>query len=356
MPGHIRIPGLSDDTLKEKVISFLKEIKGVSNIKSPKWVEFVYNESKFIVGRFYDGEFIVFRKAKSGGMLTNNMRSKSFKDFKERLPKFISLNFRKRTLPYIFHKNDKIEASAEMRKFAYNGDIITASSKQEAIQKIVADSNKINMDEFLKAVEKRDWKYLRKIPYKKWEELDKFLAKKYYDNFETLLKANFKRVKVVKQTKNCRITIYTFDTEDFKDVKLKMYYNAILPKYKEVGEVDFSMDFENGKGWYQGYDYPNKPEKIIKYIKEGFQEYRKEQKEKLEKKLKEKKKPDVKKPISKPKYTNLHTYKSDLYDALTARGLNSEFAMDYVNGLDNDFMKDNQDIKLLVDEAVREWG
>lgn len=135
MPG-IRIPGLSD-TLKEKVISFLKEIKGVSDIKSTKGVEFVYNESKFIVGKFYDSEFIVFRKAKNGSMLTNNMRSKSFKDFKERLPKFISLNFRKRTLPYVFYKNDKIEASVE-RPFSYNGKIITASSKEEAIHKIVA--------------------------------------------------------------------------------------------------------------------------------------------------------------------------------------------------------------------------
>ena len=56
------------------------------------------------------------------------------------------------------------------------------------------------------------------------------------------------------------------------------------------------------------------------------------------------------------KYTNLNDYKSDIYDALTARGLNSEFAMDYVAGIDKDFMMDNQDIKALADEAVREWG
>jgi len=150
MPGHTRIPGVPD-TLKEKVISFLKEIKGVSNIKSPDYVGFVYNKSKFIVGKFYDGEFIVCRIAKNGDMITNKMRSKSFKDFKERLPKFISLNFRKRTLPYIFYKNDKIEATAstESKQFSYKGQVITASSKEEAIQ--VFASGFLGKQKFTKA-------------------------------------------------------------------------------------------------------------------------------------------------------------------------------------------------------------
>ena len=64
----------------------------------------------------------------------------------------------------------------------------------------------------------------------------------------------------------------------------------------------------------------------------------------------------VKSKIKKPKYTNIHDYKTDIYDALINKGFNDEFAMDYIAGLDYEFMKDNQNINELVDEALREWG
>ena len=93
------------------------------------------------------------------------------------------------------------------------------------------------------------------------------------------------------------------------------------------------------------FDYEDNCDKIVKYVEEIFNT----DEEILQIKKENEGKPEI-------KYTNLRNYKSDIYDELTARGLNSEFAMDYVNGLDVDFMKDHQDIKALADEAVREWG
>lgn len=93
------------------------------------------------------------------------------------------------------------------------------------------------------------------------------------------------------------------------------------------------------------FDYEDNCDKIVKYVEEIFN---------TDEEIQQIKKENEGKP--EIKYTNLRNYKEDIYDELTARGLNSEFAMDYVNGLDVDFMKDHQDIKALADEAVREWG
>lgn len=217
------------------------------------------------------------------------------------------------------------------KPFSYRGKIITASSKVEAIKKVVATK----------------------------EEEEK--AGKFLNNLEKALSSNFKNFTIKKRTKNNKKANYIFDTKEYKGLTLRVEYDFEKDKedivyYEYDGDVYVELDSDKWDVWsdccFNGDEIP----KIIKWIKsESKKGYQEEQKE-LEKKLKEKKKPAVKKPTSKPKYTNLHTYKSDLYDALTARGLNSEFAMDYVNGLDNYFMKTHQDIKLLVDEAVREWG
>lgn len=104
-------------------------------------------------------------------------------------------------------------------------------------------------------------------------------------------------------------------------------------------------DFCNYKR--KDFDYEGNCKNIVKRVEEIFN---------TDEEILELKKKNNDTDQNKPKYTNLQTYKSDIYDALTARGLNSEFAMDYVNGLDKDFMLDNQDIKKLADEAAREWG
>lgn len=65
--------------------------------------------------------------------------------------------------------------------------------------------------------------------------------------------------------------------------------------------------------------------------------------------------PCTEKPAT-PKYTNLHRYEQDLYDAITARGIDPEIAMDYCHDLDNDFMRDHQDIEALADEVALEYG
>lgn len=172
---------------------------------------------------------------------------------------------------------------------------------------------------------------------------------------------------------------YIFDTKEYKGLTFDVWYEFEKDKeeityyeyegdiYEHKGDVFAELYYDTWVGWSENSFNGNEVSKIIKWIKsESKKRYQEEQKElkkkeeqakkELEKKLKEKKKPTVKKPTIRPKYTNLYTYKSDLYDALTARGLNSEFAMDYVNDLDNDFMKRHQDIKRLIDEAVREWG
>lgn len=55
-----------------------------------------------------------------------------------------------------------VTGSAESKVFAYKGQVITASSKQEAIQKIVASGNFVGVQKFTKAELKKAWDELVK--------------------------------------------------------------------------------------------------------------------------------------------------------------------------------------------------
>ena len=187
----------------------------------------------------------------------------------------------------------------------------------------------------------------------------------FFTAFEKALKDNFKNVELIKKLKSNSKAKYSFDTKEYHcDLELEFDYGE-KGLYDESGDIYAWLDFDDGYEFYDDYFGDDEIDKIIKWIKASSKKDKEkaieiEKKEKLARQKREeleKKKPVVKKPkVKKPKYTNLNDYKSDIYDALTARGLNSEFAMDYVAGLDYDFMKNYQDINELADEAVREWG
>lgn len=185
--------------------------------------------------------------------------------------------------------------------------------------------------------------------------------------FEKALKDNFKNVELTKKLKSNSKAKYSFDTKEYNcDLDIEFDYGE--KGIDEDGDIYAWLDFEDGYEFYDDFFGDDEIDKIIKWIKtsskkdkekvieiEKIERQKRKEREKQEELAK--KNPAVKKPkVKKPKYTNLNDYKSDIYDALTARGLNSEFAMDYVAGLDYDFMRDNQDINELADEAVREWG
>lgn len=183
----------------------------------------------------------------------------------------------------------------------------------------------------------------------------------FFTAFEIALKDNFKNVELIKKLKSNSKAKYTFDTKEYHcDLDIEFDYGE-KGLDDEGGDIYAWLDFEDGYEFYEDFFGDDEIDKIIKWIKASSKKD-KENVIKLEKIEREKQKELAKKnqaaksKVKKPKYTDLHVYKSDIYDALTSRGLNSEFAMDYVAGLDYDFMKANQDINELVDEAVREWG
>lgn len=193
-------------------------------------------------------------------------------------------------------------------------------------------------------------------------------GEEFFTAFEIALKDNFENVTLVKKLKSNSKAKYSFNTKEYHcDLELEFDY-GVKGLFDENGNVEAGdiyawLDFEDGYDFYDDFFGADEIDKIINWIKASSKKDKEKvieiQKKKELAKQEElaKKKPAVKKPrVKKPKYTDLHKYKSDIYDALTARGLNSEFAMDYVAGLDYDFMKDNQDINKLADEAVREWG
>jgi hypothetical protein len=190
----------------------------------------------------------------------------------------------------------------------------------------------------------------------------------FFTAFEKALKDNFENVELIKKLKSNSKAKYSFDTKEYQcDLDLEFDYGE-KGLDDEGGDIYAWLDFEDGYEFYEDFFGDDEIDKIIKWIKasskkdkekvieiDEIERQKREEREKQEEMLK--KKPVVKKTrVKKPKYTDLHVYKSDIYDALTARGLGDEFAMDYVAGLDYDFMKANQDINELADEAVREWG
>ena len=189
----------------------------------------------------------------------------------------------------------------------------------------------------------------------------------FFTAFEIALKDNFKNVELIKKLKSNSKAKYSFDTKEYHcDLDLEFDYGE--KGIDEDGDIYAWLDFDDGYEFYEDFFGDDEIDKIIKWIKasskkdkekvieiEKIEKQKREEREKQEEMAK--KKPVVKKPrVKKPKYTDLHVYKCDIYDALTDRGLGDEFAMDYVAGLDYDFMKANQDINELADEAVREWG
>lgn len=187
-------------------------------------------------------------------------------------------------------------------------------------------------------------------------------GEEFFTAFEIALKNNFKNVALMKKLKSNSKARYSFDTKEYNcELELEFDY-GVKGLFDENGNIEAGdiyafLDFD-GSSFADDFFGDDEIDKIIKWIKTSSKKEKEE--EAIERRKKEelaKKKSVIKKPkVKKPKYTDLHKYKSDIYDALTARGLNSEFAMDYVAGLDYDFMKAHQNIKELADEAVREWG
>ena len=176
----------------------------------------------------------------------------------------------------------------------------------------------------------------------------------FFTAFEIALKDNFENVELIKKLKSNSKAKYSFDTKEYHcDLDVDFDYGE-KGLSDEIGDIYVWLDFEDGYEVHDDFFGDDEIDKIIKWIKVSSKKD-KENVIKLERQKKEelaKKKSKVK----KPKYTNIHDYKTDIYDALISRGFDSEFAMDYIAGLDYVFMRDNQDINKLADEAVREWG
>ena len=190
----------------------------------------------------------------------------------------------------------------------------------------------------------------------------------FFTAFEKALKDNFKNVELIKKLKSNSKAKYSFDTKEYQcDLDIEFDYSE-KGLYDEGGDIYAWLDFDDGYEFYDDFFGDDEIDKIIKWIKASSKKdkekvielekiERQKRKEREKQEELEKKNPAAKKPkVKKPKYTNIHDYKTDIYDALINKGFNDEFAMDYIAGLDYEFMKDNQDINELVDEAVREWG
>jgi len=125
---------------KERVISFLTKIPGVKVKKEDNkyYVTFSYKRNKFRVTNNYkvfigdDGYF------GAGRMLSND-----FASFKERLIKYINLNFNERSIQKHYYADEDIVTASVNRVFAStsrkfrfsDGSIITASCVEEAKEK-----------------------------------------------------------------------------------------------------------------------------------------------------------------------------------------------------------------------------
>lgn len=191
---------------------------------------------------------------------------------------------------------------------------------------------------------------------------DREEAQAFFDKLDAVLANKFSNLEIIKRTKDKEHTDYTFDTKEFKEVKLRVFYCPTKYLYDEDDDeqVDISLYYPH-EAW-KPKEWDNE-EFAVKDISTKMLEWIEAKSKAYYAKIqaihnKKKQKIVKKKPVAKKKlkYTDLSDYKQDIYDALTARGLGMEFALDYVNGLDRDFMLDHQDIKALADEAVREWG
>lgn len=174
----------------------------------------------------------------------------------------------------------------------------------------------------------------------------------FFNAIETALKDNFENVALMKKLKSNSKARYSFDTKEYNcELELEFDYGE-KGLDDNGGDIYAFLDFD-GSSFADDFFGDDEIDKIINWIKISS---RKEKENKNKEELAKKKSAVKKSKVNKPKYTDLYDYKSDIYDALTARGLSDEFAMDYVAGLDYDFMKTHQDIKELADEAAREWG
>lgn len=204
------------------------------------------------------------------------------------------------------------------------------------------------------------------------------LAKTYFTELDKVLKKNFKNVRVEKRPKDWNNTTYMINTSNLKNVRLEVYYYKYILKpgdkdrfhIKSAKDPEVDVTFHLPPTEYYHYQdveefYETEIDKLINWINKtsielpvyaAKEEAKIARKKQIEAEEKKKQRKAQAKPRKKLKYTDLFDYKQDIYDALTDRGLGMEFALDYVNSLDSDFMLDHQDINALADEAVREWG